>query len=509
MFRLKISLTHVLLVALVAATAHIMVSSTVGSQLDQNAEVSLRRATVIAEQTKRMDHFALRRKSELFASNEDLYKYMTLEDRPALYQQLKADVSADLNKGDLPAKEKEKAEKAAEDNDDKEYVLTPEYIRHEMVHQTLNAGSIRLDRLANKDDVQKARNIELPLLQRRPVKPELIMALDGRGVGVAALGKDLRSWYGENIAEKYPIVMEVLEGNSGGQLDIWRWSWNEGDDPASYMVSIVPIKRWQHEKPAGVVITGYQIHDGTAEDIRSLVAGVTTQEDTATETVEQEDIESAPEVAFFHGGRIISSTMDTNSQQSLSELLFNDEKFLAEDKPEQLIDVDFQEEPHYAFVRFFPGQFNTDKKAGVVVMSNRAEAKAPVSSVVETVYLVALAAILIGVVLFLFFYQAFIKPVAEIEETIGEILTGNKDAEFVLSGGKHGVFSSLAQGLNLMSAYLQGKPMPDEEELEGWGDLIQETSAGGQGDDSEGGGGGGPSIQGVQMPGRGGSDDKS
>ncbi|MFB6373288.1 MAG: hypothetical protein ABEN55_09285 [Bradymonadaceae bacterium] len=114
----------------------------------------------------------------------------------------------------------------------------------------------------------------------------------------------------------------------------------------------------------------------------------------------------------------------------------------------------------------------------------------------------------------LFFYYRFIKPASEIEETIGEILNGNKEAEFVVSRNS-GIFENLAQGLNLMSAYLQGKPMPDEEaELEGWGEMVGDGPDVG-GDDS-GGGGGSPDVQGVQMPGMGpggddddGDDDKS
>ena len=92
------------------------------------------------------------------------------------------------------------------------------------------------------------------------------------------------------------------------------------------------------------------------------------------------------------------------------------------------------------------------------------------------------------------------RPIAKLEDGVTEILAGNKDFEFDVDDDS--VFASLAQGLNLMSAYLQGKPMPDDaEDLGGWGELI-----GDNGQSSEG-----PSeVHGVPMgPGGDGSDGSS
>jgi hypothetical protein len=505
MFRLKISITHIVLVAVVAVTAHLMLTQTVGPSLEQNAEVSLRRAAVIAEQTKRLDHFALERKSELFASDGNLYKYMTLEDRPALFEQKREDIQRDLAQGDAsPPKGADGDTQRDVDAENDDLVLSTEFVRHEIVHEQLRVGEIRLERFASEKDIQKARNIDLSLLKRRPVKPDLIMALDDKGKGVAALGKDRKAWYGDNVASDYPVVMEVLKNPKGAtRLDVWRWSWSDADDPSTYLVALQPIQRWDANEAAGVIVTGYQIHDGSAQDIRRLLAGVTTREAKTGSEVSADVLEAAPHVAFFRGRKIISSTFSTTEQQTLGKTLFENEEILAENRPEKLVKFRFNDDPYYGFVRFFPGQFETESKSGIVILSNLAEAKEPVVTAYETTYWVAMAAILLGVLLIIIFYQQFIRPVGELEETIAEILSGNKDAEFVISGDEHPVFSSLVQGLNLVTAYLQGKPMPDdEEELEGWGDLV-----GGPGDEppSDGGSDGpsddgdGPTIQGVDM----------
>ena len=512
MFRLKISITHVVLVALVAVTAHLMLTQGVEPSLKQNAEVSLRRAAVIAEQTKRLDHYALERKSEFFASTGDMYKYMTLEDRPALFEQKREKIRNDLAQGEgTPPKGAEtKAKQAADESgngeeteqgtDENGLVLSNEYVRHELIHQLLRTTEIRLERYAGEKEIQQARNIDLSLLKRRPVKPDLIMAVDDKGVGVAALGKDRRGWYGQNVAEDFPMILEVLENPKGAtRLDVWRWSWSEGDDPSAYLVAVQPIQRWDAGESAGAIITGYQLHDGSAQDIRRLLAGVTTRESKTGSEVSSDVLDAAPHVAFFRGEQFISSTFSTTDQQVLGKKLFGEQEILKQNRPEKLVKFQFNDDPYYGFVRFFPGQFETDSKSGIVILSNLAQAKEPVVTAYETTYWVAMAAVLLGIILIIIFYQQFVRPVGEIEETIAEILSGNKDAEFVLSGGKHPVFSSLAQGLNLVSAYLQGKPMPDDEaELEGWGDLVGGPDDDVPGDDGSD-DGDGPTVQGVDM----------
>ena len=499
MFRLKITLTHVVLVGLLIGSVHILMNGRMMKEVDHQTEVSVRRAAVIAEQTKRFDHFALMEKGRMIAQDKDTHDFLSL-DREKLLAKINEENSWILE-GDVKKKLGDEAKKAAESDDQQ---LSTSDLRHLAVDFRLRVAHKRFENIAKGFDETK-RNLEQDLMERQPIEPDMVMALNKNGVGVAALGKDRYSWGASsnsmNVVEKYSVVQDVLDNpDKGAVLDVWEWAWGPGDDPSLYQVAVVPVRPHGGVDPAGAVVVGYTIHDGAAQEIRRLVGGVTTGKEEGAQHVEQEDIEAAPEVAFFHGQSIHSSTFDSTRQKRLDKRLFEEVKILESDDPEKEIHLELDGKPFTGFVRFFPGQFNAEKPTGIVVLSDLGEARAPVESIVQRVDLIGLIVIVLGLGLLLLFYQRFIKPAAEIEETIGEILSGHKDAEFVISQD-HQIFSSLAQGLNLMSAYLQGKPMPDDEaELEGWGDLVGGGGGGGGGES----GGKAPEVTGVQMPGMGG-----
>lgn len=515
MYRLKISLTHIVVVALLVGAVHYLMGSQITGKVEQRAESSLRRAAVIAEQTKRFDHFALQEKGRMVADDADTYDFLTLE-REALIEEindenpaiLQTDVGKKLGEGD----EKDVDAKGGEN-------LSTKDLRHLAVDFRLRVAKHRFDNI-QKDISESQRNLDLSLRERRPVRPDMVMAINSSGVGVAALGRDRYHWgsssLSPNVAKEHSIVRRVLDNpDAGPRLDVWNWSWGPGDDPSLYQVAIVPIRSAAPDRqpdPAGVAVVGYTIHDGAAEEIQRLVGGVTAEQGKQTEHVETSDIESAPEVAFFHGESLQSSTLDSKRRRQLQKQLFEDKSFLEQESfdPERTLKFELDGKSYISFVRFLPNQREAEKKTGVLVTANMDEATAPVQKVLSQFNMIALVLGLLGIGLMLFFYYQFIRPAGQIEETIAEILSGDKDAEFFVTSDDE-VFSSLAQGLNLMSAYLQGKPMPDDEaEMEGWGDMVDGPDS--PGDDGPGGGSGGgdsPDVQGVQMPGMGPGDDSS
>lgn len=512
MFRLKITLTHAILVGLVLGGAHLFVSWDVKPAMTENAELSLRRAALIAEQTKRLDHFALQAKGDMVAGDQNIYEYLTLK-REKLLQKIE-EAEVDLLARDLGKKLGDAGGDDAAPNEEEEGEsgISTEDLRHLAVHWRLLVAKNRFERVG-KGQASGARNIARDLLGRNPVQPDLVAVVDGEGKSVAALGKDRYAWGASkdswNLADEYPALKELLNTPPRSpRLDVWQWKWSKDGSPKLYQVAVVPIPRRRDDggrveaSADGAVIVGYPITDGAAEDIRTLVGGVTADKQKRAGYIGEKDL---PDVAFFHGSSVHSSTFGPDRQKKLGEEFFQTNRILEKDKPEQVVDLTLDGSEYNAFVRFLPDQFETEKPTGVVVLANMSEARAPVYSALQKLNLAAGIAIVLGIALLLFFYYRFIKPLGEIEETIGEILSGNKDAEFFVS--KEGsVFESIAQGLNLVSAFLQDKPMPDEEaDLGDWGDL-----AGGP-DDAGGGGGGGdgasPDVQGVQMPGMGGGDD--
>ncbi|MFB6264266.1 MAG: hypothetical protein ABEL76_11680 [Bradymonadaceae bacterium] len=517
MFRFKISAVHVVLVLGFLGAAHYLVRTNVVTEFELDAETSLRRAATIAEQSKRLDHFALHEKAQMLASDPKTFKYMTLEERPDLYSYLKNEKYSGISASKISEKLGEERRKRKQKKG-KEFELTAEDVRHLAVHERLLVGKYRFKNWKKKSSDQ--RNIATGMLDHRPVRPDMVMALDSEGVGIAALGQDRYSWFGEKVKGDHLKTVEYVISNAAHnpqidipKRDLWQWSWRSGDDPSLYQVVLAPIRPTLAEKPAGVIVVGYSIDDGTAAKSQRLLAGVTTREGRA-QGADARDLRAAPEVAYFHGQSIVGSTFSTGIVSNLEGRLFdkNDESnqgkldILDEDRPEKEIRLTIDGDPYMAFVRFFPEEFDVDKPSGMIILSNLKEAKAPALGTLRSLNWIALGLGLLGIILMLLLYHRFIRPLANIEETIGEILSGDEDAEFVLSG-EHEVFSSLAQGLNLMSAYLRGEPMPeDEEELEGWGDLAaggEEPGAGGEG------GGESPTVEGVGfMDQQGGSDDE-
>ncbi|MFW5966921.1 MAG: hypothetical protein ACOCV2_05350 [Persicimonas sp.] len=473
MFRTKIALTFAVLTSLLLAGVYFLVQDEFSRALERDAERLVRRSATVQEQAMRLDEFSLVEKARFTATNKRLFRLMSIDEDDDGYERLE-----------------KKYEKASNINE----------LRHLAVyHEQLTVDRIRLQDVEER--TEDRRNLDLDLYQRRPALPDLFFVLDTNGKGVAALGKDKYRWFGDNVAERHPEVLEAMKEDET-KTAIWRWQWNRSDDLRLYRVAIVPIRPTPSEEPAGVVVTGNVIGDGYAKQGQDLMSGVTTP-DTDDETVRESDFESAPEIAFFHDSYIVGSTFSSGEQRVLKKELFEKLDVLAKDEPEKLLELEIDGETYVGLVRYFAGEFNEDKDdrgTGFVVLTSLDEAKAPIDRALTNVWFLGGVIILIGVILLLLFIQRFIAPAERIEDGIGEILAGNKDYTFEVDED-HQIFSSMAQGLNLMSAYLQGKPMPDDvEEIEGWGGLI-----GDQGDSSQS--GGESQVQGVAMPGMGGGSD--
>jgi hypothetical protein len=204
-------------------------------------------------------------------------------------------------------------------------------------------------------------------------------------------------------------------------------------------------------------------------------------------------------VAFFQGEKMVGSTFSAPQEDSLKKSAFAEAKILQSDNPEQLLTLEVGGKPYLAIVRFFAGEFEaSNNPAGFIVLSPLADAKKPVELAMTNILAMTAAVLLVGIILLLFFIHAFMKPVTVIEQGIGEILAGNKDYVFEVDD-KNSFFANVLQGLNLVSAFLQGKPMPDDPDGHGdWGELMGDTGAGSAASAPG-------KVTGVAMPGMGGA----
>ena len=448
MLRTKITLLYVALVGLLVGAVALWVRYDVGQLGRADAEIALRRSATLAEQSARLDESALLEKAVFVASSERLYRSLH---------------------GEF-VKKPEEGEEGAEDFD-------YEGQRHLDVHEKLTAQKYKLDALEKEN--ASARNVERTLLQRNPHNFDIFMVVDAKGKGVAALGKDLYSWFGSDIGKDFPAVGDVLAGKSQGRVAFWRWAFNPGNEKRLYRVALAPVRAAQGEKPAGVVVIGTMINDGLAKQKQRLFAGLAEKKQSDDEAPVDEHAEAAPEVAFFRGPNVVGSTFDAAHQKALAGVLEQKGVF-KEDKPHTMFEVDVMGVPYLALVRRFKTA-GDDTPTGVAVLSSLQAAHAPVGKITVNVVIVGVLFLILGAFLIFFMVVRYIRPVEDLEDGIQEIIAGNKDHNFVPKAG-HELQAGLAQQLNLMSAFLQGKPMPDEDEAGGgWGDLMGGGGGGEQG----------------------------
>jgi hypothetical protein len=438
MLRVKVTLIYIALVGALVAIITLLVQMDVEELVRNDADVALRRAAVAAEQSTRLDEASLLAKAQFVASGDRLYRSL---------------------KGEFVRKAEEEGEEGEpETTEDTDF----EGQRHLDAHEKLTAQKYKLDELAKAES--STRNVSRSPIARNAQEVDVFMVLDDSGTGVAALGKDLYSWFGADISKQFPVIREVADGGTA-RIDYWMWSFKPADEKRLYRVAIAPLRRSLAEKPSGVVVLGSMISDGLAVREQRLVAGAPEK---ASEEGDQPYFDYAPEVAFFRDEEIVGSTFDSSLQEAVATSLSKEGMF-ASDKPQLLGKVTVEETPYIVLSRQL---HSGEPPVGVVVFANLEHARKPLGALRVNILLVGAIFLLVGAFALVFVVLRFVRPIENLETGLQEVIAGNKDYVWEQESG-HELQTSLAQGLNLMSAFLQGKPMPDEDQAgKGWGDLM-------------------------------------
>ena len=137
-------------------------------------------------------------------------------------------------------------------------------------------------------------------------------------------------------------------------------------------------------------------------------------------------------------------------------------------------EVAIGELPYIAASRIIRGG---EKALGVVVLSSLDDANEPLRALRVDILLLGLVVFFVGGVLIFFLTVRYMKPIEDLETGMQEVIAGNPSYEWQ-PDPSHSLQNGLATHLNLMSAYLQGKPMPDDDVATGgWGDLMGADAA--------------------------------
>jgi len=242
----------------------------------------------------------------------------------------------------------------------------------------------------------------------------------------------------------------------------------DGNSVPRFVGAIAPIRTGSDI--VGAVGLGSRFSDGSAQRNRERIAGVDPEAEGSDDL-----IAAAPHVAYFHDGVMFASSFDTDTEQKINKALFEDTKLLELEGDEKVTEISdikgLEGQTYFVRARLLPGHRSDDTQTGLIVLANWTNAQKPMANPERLTIITMIIMLILGIALALIFIQLFIKPIADVEQGIQEVLAGNRDYEFIPSASNE-VARGLAQQLNNMSAFLQGKPMPDDEDGGGnWGDM--------------------------------------
>lgn len=421
MFRVKIVGMLALIIILLMVVVYISLPAIVEGTLRESVTEELVLSATSIERAQRLNDYALIAKAEQIAAFDKLQEALTAE-----------------------------------------YEGKATYQRHIAVH---DKGLLRWKFVFENAarDYANVHPLDVPHTKRPPFFPELVFITDESGVGVAALGKGKYDWYDVNVAETQPSILSeaVLKGST--VTDVWNWAWSEGDQPVMAQVAIAPIR--SDGRTLGMVVVGNPITSGTTAQESDALDGLPPAKDGPKRHPHLD-------ISHFYKGRIFASTLPPEDQGTLATALFGDPNTLGDSATPDPVEVEINGQTWLAAVRYSRGVPDRDaRRAGVVVVVNLDQRYAAVSKLRTGIPVFGLILLIAAIGVVLVGFSSVTKPLEQLDQGVQEIIAGNKDYVFQIQGG-YAFQQALAHSLNLMSAYLQGKPMPDEDDDDAWKDFL-------------------------------------
>ncbi len=271
-------------------------------------------------------------------------------------------------------------------------------------------------------------------------KPDIVVVTDDRFTGIANYGQP--KWSDKTrFGEQYPIVRAAAKGTI--VRDIGKF---EAGTTGTYFLTAAPLLDGMHHL-RGAVLVGKEIDD-------KLLA--------------QEKLLLGHDVTYFAGQDPIRSTLDPRASASVKHAAPPLVQGSTENKVVESGDI---------IAHFIPVSGNwSNQTVRVAVSADPSKRLAALSHLKVFIPLVALAFFILGTLAFMFVLRGHFIPYQEIDSGIHEIINGNHDYEFPYEY-KEGMWSSLAQNLNLMVGTLLNREMLDEDEFDVWADRVLHQGA--------------------------------
>jgi len=259
--------------------------------------------------------------------------------------------------------------------------------------------------------------------ERFGFRPDLVVLVDHRGVGVA--DADRSSWSDQiRFGADYPVTTEVKKGVILRDIIKLR----ESD---YYFVTAAPI--FEQKQFRGAVLVGIAIDADLMREEGEILGR---------------------SVGYLDGKEIVRSEFD---DKFASEVRHN--------LPPQL------EPPRYAFTetdrllaQFVPVTGNaTNNRMRVVLAVDKAAVTASLHEGRTWVWIIAVGLFALGLLVMIRFQFVFSAPFVQIDAGMHEVINGNKD--YVFADKYHeAMWVTLANNLNLLVGSLTGREAPSEDE---------------------------------------------
>ena len=123
----------------------------------------------------------------------------------------------------------------------------------------------------------------------------------------------------------------------------------------------------------------------------------------------------------------------------------------------------------------FPPERAGNQRAGFLVAANLTDSLAPMGRVTVGLPILGIFILAVGLIALMLLVRNFLNPLVKIDQGLQQVIAGNRDYTWDVSSKNH-FTTEMAHALNVMSCFLQGKPLPDDdlpEDDSEWAALLQ------------------------------------
>lgn len=432
-FRVKLVSIFLTVVLLLVVLVHLLFLRPISEELEEQVEERVSAGVLTAPSLNRMDIMAIRQLAEDVAGQSQIVDAMSTNCRePGLIER---------EPGDL--------------------VDCIEW-RHHQVRQALEEW-YRGAHAAIQSDSQGWGMDEVA--RTFPILPSLLIVADAQGVVVGRAIGDTEDWWGEGVQNLSAFYTSADRGTDFAAIG-WQEEGRGSESQTLTLVGISPIGQGTGSRSAlGVVLVGFPLNDDVAKDKQSVLSNVSfayTLDDTIAGTdlgdSEQRALLGATYTALF--GNAEMSFVEYNNDENTRNQLF----------------VAESSNGRYVVARgSLPPGHSGAQEAGFLVAANLTESTAIMRRVAVGLPLLGIIMLAIGLVLIIMIVRNFLSPLIKVDQGIQQVIMGNTDYVWDVNS-KNPFTTEMAHALNVMSAFLQGKPLPDDDlpkDDSEWAALLQ------------------------------------